>query len=400
MPPLGVLSGTATGAADYDFVVQVKDSDGVTVTKLYTVTVNSPGVVSSSIVYQDKSGNALPTFGFDGTMVGSTSATTVMLKNVGTFPITIASIRTDDAAFPANVQQNYELKTGASVPVSILFSPKTAKLYNATLTITDTNQTTYALPLSGLSVTSMAGISAGSGGTTGATAVAYASIDPAFVAANKPADFTISSAIGIRMDDVSPGGTVNVDVTYNSLPATPIFYKWVDGVWTAITPVARNGNVVQFAIEDNNLKHDSDSRAGYIQDPIVVGTVGVVTDPTTGTGTTAPPASSAGGGGCFIATAAFGSYLDPQVVVLRHFRDNVLMQSAPGRAFVKFYYTYSPPVADFIYEHDLLRLLTRWALTPLIFAVKYPLALLALPVLFAWRRMRGIQVAGRVEEKA
>lgn len=105
------------------------------------------------------------------------------------------------------------------------------------------------------------------------------------------------------------------------------------------------------------------------------GSTGTTTSGTTGTtGTNTPPAASGGGGGgCFIATAAFGSYLDPHVMTLRHFRDDVLFKSDMGTAFVKFYYKHSPPVADFIAQHDTLRMLMRFALTPLIFAVKYPL---------------------------
>jgi hypothetical protein len=95
-----------------------------------------------------------------------------------------------------------------------------------------------------------------------------------------------------------------------------------------------------------------------------------------GGGTNASSVSSGGGGGgCFIATAAYGSYLDPHVMVLRHFRDNVLLQSELGTAFVKYYYTHSPPIADLIAQHDTLRLFFRFALTPLIFGAEYPLVL-------------------------
>jgi len=73
-----------------------------------------------------------------------------------------------------------------------------------------------------------------------------------------------------------------------------------------------------------------------------------------------------GGGGCFIATAAFGSYMDPHVKVLRSFRDACLQTTAPGRAFVRWYYATSPPIADVIRGSETLRAGVRLALIPLI----------------------------------
>ena len=73
-----------------------------------------------------------------------------------------------------------------------------------------------------------------------------------------------------------------------------------------------------------------------------------------------------GGGGCFIATAAFGSLIEPHVILLRQFRDRFLLTNTAGKTFVRLYYAYSPSIADVISVHGSLRMIVRWSLFPLI----------------------------------
>lgn len=63
--------------------------------------------------------------------------------------------------------------------------------------------------------------------------------------------------------------------------------------------------------------------------------------------------------GCFIATAAMGSYDHPSVLVLRKYRDDILADSEIGRKFVDAYYNLSPRIAEVIAQRELLKRLTR-----------------------------------------
>jgi hypothetical protein len=55
--------------------------------------------------------------------------------------------------------------------------------------------------------------------------------------------------------------------------------------------------------------------------------------------------STSSGNGCFVATAAYGSSLAPEVDRFRVFRDAVLLRRRLGRLFVRAYYALSPPAA-------------------------------------------------------
>lgn len=47
-------------------------------------------------------------------------------------------------------------------------------------------------------------------------------------------------------------------------------------------------------------------------------------------------------GGCYIATAIYNDYNHPKVIMLRHYRDEVLSKSFIGQQLIKFYYKFSP----------------------------------------------------------
>jgi hypothetical protein len=79
---------------------------------------------------------------------------------------------------------------------------------------------------------------------------------------------------------------------------------------------------------------------------------------------------SGNGGGCLIATATYGSELAPQVQQLRELRDNTLLNTESGSAFMStfnnVYYSFSPVIADMEREHPMFKEAVKLGLTPML----------------------------------
>jgi cyclophilin family peptidyl-prolyl cis-trans isomerase len=117
---------------------------------------------------------------------------------------------------------------------------------------------------------------------------------------------------------------------------------------------------IQYALLDKLSLDDGNSYTDYIPDRMI-----------TQESVPSPEASSeAQGGGCLIATAAFGSEMAPQVQFLRELRDNTVLQTESGSAFMtgfnQFYYSFSPAIADYERENPVFKEAVKLTLTPLL----------------------------------
>lgn len=116
----------------------------------------------------------------------------------------------------------------------------------------------------------------------------------------------------------------------------------------------------------------------------------------------APPPAGEEEGTCFIATAAYGSYMDSSVETLRSFRDSRLVSDPVGSGLVSVYYQVSPPVARFLDGHADLKPAVRAGLLPAVgistvalsttfvekLAITAPLLLVSVALAAWWTRGR------------
>ncbi len=173
--------------------------------------------------------------------------------------------------------------------------------------------------------------------------------------------------------------TLSSTITQNGDKVTVIVHDSDGDITFSGSVTDNNYNISAFWIEDDGNEVTvsgtlilSSSTSGTGQMDISI-TEGAITcnkgmDITLTKQDVAPPVSGGdgGGGGCFIATAAYGSLMAPHVKILRDFRDRFLLHNSVGKGFTHLYYTYSPPMADFIAKHDNLRSVVRVSLLPIV----------------------------------
>ena len=175
------------------------------------------------------------------------------------------------------------------------------------------------------------------------------------------------------------GATIDTYYKYGLTPDSPNSH-WYEFLYDGQTGAEISANIVTLHLVDGMGGDDDLTANGIVID---VGAPAVVAAPGGGT----IVATDGGGGGCFIATAAYGSYIEPHVKILRDFRDRFLLGNTVGNIFVRLYYTYSPLIAEFIAKHDSLRAVVRAGLLPVVglswIALKIgPLSTVALMLIF------------------
>jgi hypothetical protein len=193
-----------------------------------------------------------------------------------------------------------------------------------------------------------------------------------------------NESCAMPVDSVLPDPPTGL--TAETMGPTSVALKWdagVDDVGVTSYRVYRGGNAdpigepVEAGFEDNTVAPgttvtytvtalDAAGHESYTSQPVEV------TLPTSGE-TSGGDGGSGKGGGCFIATAAYGSAMEPHVQLLRNFRDRYLLSVEPGRGLVRLYERYSPPLAARIAEDKRLRAWVRMMLYPVIGTVWFVL---------------------------
>ena len=139
-------------------------------------------------------------------------------------------------------------------------------------------------------------------------------------------------------------------------------YVIVSSVSIEMIPVIETINVM---VQDKVTESDVISTGSTGGDDSVCGTGTIMKN-----GKCVVDKSTEDGGGCLIATATYGSEMAIEVQQLRELRDNQLLQTESGTAFMStfndIYYSFSPIIADYERENPLFKETVKLAITPMI----------------------------------
>jgi len=143
---------------------------------------------------------------------------------------------------------------------------------------------------------------------------------------------------------------------------------YVFGPMLRLTHTSPGDATIPVQFSENGLHQVNIEVEGILFSPIPLETASLTMN--IGQEETSIPAEEKKGGGCLIATAAFGSEMAPQVQFLREIRDNTVLQTESGSAFMtgfnQFYYSFSPAVADYERENPAFKETVKLALTPML----------------------------------
>jgi len=154
----------------------------------------------------------------------------------------------------------------------------------------------------------------------------------------------------------------------------PTYKQWFDENYSQYSSIYE-----AVGLEESAVVSESVMAVEIIEEYTSEPTVEVVSVPNCGVGTESvngiceviqTEEKSSSGGGCLIATATYGSEMSTEVQQLRELRDNQLLNTESGTAFMgtfnDIYYSFSPTIADMEREHPLFKEAVKLAITPMI----------------------------------
>jgi hypothetical protein len=153
----------------------------------------------------------------------------------------------------------------------------------------------------------------------------------------------------------------------------PTYKQWFDENYSQYSSIYE-----AVGLEESAVVSESVMAVEIIEEYTSEPTVEVVSVPNCGVGTESvngicqiiQTEEKSSGGGCLIATATYGSEMSTEVQQLRELRDNQLLNTESGTAFMGMfndvYYSFSPTIADMERENSYFKEAVKLAITPMI----------------------------------